>query len=158
MKQLLTTTLIKPIKSLKSFGGGGGAGPSKSELVPLKSLLVQAQGYIVFKGKNPKDHNLHQSHIRVRGTLKNSFLAGHSNHFRHNMSITFHLYFFKLFQIFFIILVNTSGSLSRPWISQMCCQSSHNPWGGEQRAENCLTSTTWSQNKMRLPRAFHQNL
>lgn len=49
MQELLTTTLIKPIKRFKYFFIDN---QTKNEIV---TIAAQAPGYSVFKGKNHKD-------------------------------------------------------------------------------------------------------
>lgn len=100
-------------------------------------LSAQTQWYTVFKDKNHKDRNSYQSWMRVGVTLKLSFLAEHSNDFRHNMPV---------------ILVNTSGPRSRPWKSHMCC------WAvmtvGRRPQRTVWANPKWSQDRTALASSF----
>jgi hypothetical protein len=54
-------------------------------------LVPSAGGYRIFKGKKHKDRT---SKVTSRVTLKHSFLAEHSNYFRHNLAVIFELSLF----------------------------------------------------------------
>lgn len=87
IRYLLTSTLIKPITSFKSF-------LLKARLkvnlcLSEKSLGAQTQQYRVIKGRNHKYHNLHQSKMRVIVTLKRYVIVEHNNYFKHDIQVIF---------------------------------------------------------------------